>query len=806
MRCRVGENACLAITRMGQHTIQQVLNVGDWHLQSLALWPTVCVHLGRAFSHDPSRRRLTGSGGLSALQMVAWTHLLALPILLLLGLVANWHEPFRRAACGGCASVTTSLAAAGVGSEIWRAVDPDDCRTWDAMRGNLEGGPEERKRDGNSKDEKKEPKGEERSWTGVSSVWEFQAAMISGSLEGEKDSVSRELPPYLDEATLCLRGGPGDTKRKLEAAATSPCSILASDLETRVELLRRVVQRDSCVMSATSLFWLVLSGIFQCVPDQVTTASRTALGRSWHTLQLEVGPLLNHDQRARQWVTSCLPFLFAQAVFRMVFDGFPEDRNSILNHSDNFMNQIVLVIQFEMLGFQINLDTAKKLRRSLFLQRVLQHPHVNQVDYLRGQQRQAELESQNLHTRPLKFGHLDAPRPDEIQLEHVLQGRADEKSGKMNWMAAASGTPKREKELVPPDLSRYLQLSTQGMAMLDNHISGMARIGNEEEEVEEFENPAAELDIDLIESSVVERRMAHMLGAATSGPSLSRGASSMNLLLDEDFGDESPTSPMSPMSPTSPVSPVSASSRVRGEDSEMVGMFSEGKKAVRVRRARMAGHLTTMQKKANEKREEEAKLKRQRQERLEQKLKTELLPEAMRSTQLSTTWVSPGMKSLYTDAHDRDVMRMSRSSAFSLKMAPANPQMMGSKRRGSSKEPGATSTSGLGDRPERAASRTLARGGETLTLEPAWNLSSKVVYNRLDVALKASQEHSFAMYTKEYDVFTGDLKQRFDEKRLRDEEDDAYLKRMRSMVGGKTKKLLYPGGELGRRSRSSGAL
>ena len=38
---------------------------------------------------------------------------------------------------------------------------------------------------------------------------------------------------------------------------------------------------------------------------------------------------------------------------------------------------------------------------------------------------------------PARFGHLDAPRPDEIQLEHVLQGRADEKSGKMNWMAAA---------------------------------------------------------------------------------------------------------------------------------------------------------------------------------------------------------------------------------------------------------------------------------------------------------------------------------------------------------------------------------
>lgn len=62
------------------------------------------------------------------------------------------------------------------------------------------------------------------------------------------------------------------------------------------------------------------------------------------------------------------------------------------------------------------------------------------------------------------------------------------------------------------------------------------------------------------------------------------------------------------------------------------------------------------------------------------------------------------------------------------------------------------------------------------------------------------------MYAKEYDVFTGDLKQRFDEKRLRHEEarkaygdglktKDAYLKKMNSMVGNSMmKKLLYPEG------------
>ncbi|CAK8999937.1 unnamed protein product [Durusdinium trenchii] len=114
-------------------------------------------------------------------------------------------------------------------------------------------------------------------------------------------------------------------------------------------------------------------------------------------------------------------------------------------------------------------------------------------------------------------------------------------------------------------------------------------------------------------------------------------------------------------------------------------------------------------------------------------------------------------------------MRMSRSSTFALKMAPKNPRLTGPTalrhRRGVSKE--AEQAPVQGDPLERGSPNhrsPLARGGETLTLEPPWNLSNKVVYNRLDIATKTSQTHSFAMYTKEYDVFTGDLKQRFDEK------------------------------------------
>eukprot|EP00435_Cladocopium_sp_Y103_P011370 s594_g2.t5 len=634
-------------------------------------------------------------------------------------------------------------------------------------------------------DGEKAPWREEKNWTGVSSVWEFQVSWRRVDLQILQggDIVSREVPVYLEDALLGLRGGPGDSKTR--EGGGSPSHRLISDSEKRVQLLKKFLVSESCVLTGSSLFWLVLSAIFHCVPAQVVEVSRVLTGKSWHSFQLEVSESLKHDLPTRQWIMSTMPFVFAQVIFRMYFDGFPEDRNMVLSHSNNFINNIMLVIHFEMVGFAINLDTARKLRQTLFLRRVLDSPHANQADYLAGQRRQAELEQQNSHTRPLKFGKLDAPCPDEIQLEHVLQAREGERSGKNNWMTATASLAAK-KDLIPADLSvdRYLPLSTQGMAMLDRHFSEMARISGDDC-AEADPEAVAELDMDLIDTA----------------PGWDRNSSNLNFDFEDDLEDPVP------LSPTSPTATMRS-----GDEDAMSMSFSEGKKAVRMRRARMAGHLSAMQKRANEKREEEAKMKRQRQQLLEQKLKTEALPDRFCTTELNTTWVSPGMLSLHSGAEDRDVMRMSRTSAFALKMAPKNPHLVGPislrHRRGVSKED--QGTPGQGDPLERGSPNPrspLARGGETLTLEPPWNLSNKVVYNRVEVATKASQSHSFAMYTKEYDVFTGDLKQRFDEARLRNEEDDAYLKKMRSMVGGsKMKKLLYPGGDLGRRSKSSPGL
>ena len=56
------------------------------------------------------------------------------------------------------------------------------------------------------------------------------------------------------------------------------------------------------------------------------------------------------------------------------------------------------------MGFQINLDTARKLRATLFLRRVVESPQVNQTNFLAGQRRQAELEQANI-------AHAAAPAP-----------------------------------------------------------------------------------------------------------------------------------------------------------------------------------------------------------------------------------------------------------------------------------------------------------------------------------------------------------------------------------------------------------
>lgn len=68
-------------------------------------------------------------------------------------------------------------------------------------------------------------------------------------------------------------------------------------------------------------------------------------------------------------------------------------------------------------------------------------------------------------------------------------------------------------------------------------------------------------------------------------------------------------------------------------------------------------------------------------------------------------------------------------------------------------------------------------------LEPPASLSHRIVECRLEAQAKEFRKKTFAQYMKENDIFTGDPKVRFDEKRLRTEEESA-LSKAQSLIGG----------------------
>jgi len=76
-------------------------------------------------------------------------------------------------------------------------------------------------------------------------------------------------------------------------------------------------------------------------------------------------------------------------------------------------------------------------------------------------------------------------------------------------------------------------------------------------------------------------------------------------------------------------------------------------------------------------------------------------------------------------------------------------------------------------------------------MDSAVRISGKVVKQRLEGQAKAFRQNSFAQYIKQFDVFSGKLKQSFDEKRLRDEE-DACLRKTDNLIGGPPRRLIRP--------------
>jgi hypothetical protein len=96
-----------------------------------------------------------------------------------------------------------------------------------------------------------------------------------------------------------------------------------------------------------------------------------------------------------------------------------------------------------------------------------------------------------------------------------------------------------------------------------------------------------------------------------------------------------------------------------------------------------------------------------------------------------------------------------------------------------------------------ALPRVASAGGITgpivgfapLIIEPPSSLSNEVVVNRIEAQGIKFRKTTFTEYMKENDIFTGDPKVRFDQRRL-DKEEEAILRKAQELVGGPAKRQL----------------
>eukprot|EP00933_Yihiella_yeosuensis_P080966 TRINITY_DN94493_c0_g1_i1.p1 TRINITY_DN94493_c0_g1~~TRINITY_DN94493_c0_g1_i1.p1 ORF type:complete len:459 (-),score=76.18 TRINITY_DN94493_c0_g1_i1:26-1336(-) len=419
--------------------------------------------------------------------------------------------------------------------------------------------------------------------------------------------------------------------------------------------------------------------------------------------------------------------------------------------------------------------------------------------------------------RPLAFGDLQAVPTDETALEHVLQGRADRLQAGPGPNRTALGNIPIE---APPELSvdRHADLSHVGATLLEKHLQTILQMTGGLDSMDDELDDAAE----------------EIMSAASS--------ECMSPTSTQDSFGMSPWADDSPGSPGGKKALVSfAGSSEEAQPESPGGASSPGdlsKKQVLLAKAKMMGKINLMRSKSASRREEEAKMKRQRHEQLKTYCENESMPNSYTAKEMNTAWVSPKVMEL-ASGHNHDaklILAKSRAethhirmtvhpptaralnlsmSAPSLsstrrsnrgtqsgKMAEGSPMTQGSFKEdgsatGSSSKPQTSPTalgsSGAFGSSLRGGSLPSLSGNVAIRMDGPHSLPTKVIVNRLEGEAKAFRAQSFAVYLKEADVFTGVKKERLDAQLLRDQE-EAAMKQMHYLVGGSPRRVLYPSG------------
>mmetsp|Transcript_2335 Transcript_2335/g.4907 ORF Transcript_2335/g.4907 Transcript_2335/m.4907 type:complete len:706 (-) Transcript_2335:157-2274(-) len=247
---------------------------------------------------------------------------------------------------------------------------------------------------------------------GIGSLFDYQVK--------KANSLPFELPveKYIQETLIGTNGScsaPGEKRAAMEHRA-SWCR------------LRKALSSPNAHEVCQGLFWISVGLLFHTVSDEAVQELREQLAQKWFSVTLEVNDLLlgsPNMQAHKDSLLDSLPLIFVQVVYRLLVDAFEVERTNFMHRSEQLLEKLMIVIQYEVAGFRMDSITLKSQRSKLFKRNVVELPFVNQLESTQNEIRRERIENQSFKgMQPLMFGSDCGIALEETQLAHLMELRA----------------------------------------------------------------------------------------------------------------------------------------------------------------------------------------------------------------------------------------------------------------------------------------------------------------------------------------------------------------------------------------------
>lgn len=590
------------------------------------------------------------------------------------------------------------------------------------------------------------------------------------------ESVPMTLPVarYLNEALLGMCGAPVNQSNRSSESLGSRAEASAS-----WHKLKRALSTESAKKVCATLAWLCLGVLFDVVSDTVTPDLRADLSRSWFAFT--AGP----TEKSRDFVLDSCPTVLVQAIYRMMVDAFPPEYNLLTNHAGKVVEKLGIVVNKEVSGVFVSTHTADELRRKLFTKPILDHPYNDLVEARRKGARDQMLMGHKI-AKPLVFGSVDTGQPlDELQMEHVLEQRAQELK-----QTEANGRGRRKR--IPTELSvdRYLHLSDFAEEMFMRQLT---EINPESAAAEALEQALAAAEAKAVTTHKPEVQMPD-------------SPKSLGLSL-------SPRRAVSPLarreSPGLSHSPTGAGSPLLGKVAGVVDLSV----SPRSHRESRSSRGTRKKHKAAEAAE------RRRRDELFVGFVDRPLPECFTQRSLLTGGTSPLLQHLapwslsVTTGGIEQRVRMVKQKEQLLPKIPSAPTLASCSRPPGDGNPSKASASKsflhlmhASQAPKQGLLPKIneASPGFERVAEPPLRLKREIVMQRMQLDKAGFESQSFEAHRRDHDIMTGEKRTRLDGERLAREERET-LQRHYALLGSRSAPALK---RLGceRRAKAAAAL